>query len=42
MGRGVGFRLGHQPRFANSCLTANQGHVPSPAFRLINEQVEGC
>src|SRR5215469_644715 len=41
MGRGVGFRLGHQPRFANACLTAEQGHMPSPAFCLINELVEG-
>jgi len=38
---GLGFDLGHQPRFANASLTAEQCHMPSAAFHLINELVEG-
>jgi len=46
MGCGVSFRLGHQPRLANACLSADQGYMSSPAFRLLNELMEdgqiGC
>jgi hypothetical protein len=37
----LGFDLSHQPRFANASLSAEQCHLPSAAFHLINELVEG-
>jgi hypothetical protein len=38
---GLGFDLGHQLRFANASPTAEQCRMPSAAFHLINELVEG-
>jgi len=41
LSRGIGFRPGHQPGFANPYFAADQSHLPSPTFCLINELVEG-
>ena len=38
----VGLRLRDQARFANPCLTANQGNLPLTSLRLVNEHMKGC
>jgi len=40
MGRGVGFRLGHQPRFADPRFPAEKDNLSLSTPDLINERME--